>query len=306
MNSTRKEKSRHVKRHKTTSKNKTDINAKCSPAMIGNINSFSCYSNAALEQLKNIWNTKHSTDIITASDPRNIWDSLRKRFANVCETEKCWMRQKFIEEKLGSDIMNYTFAPDAPRSWSSNPTEWLSSNDITSVMNQFEKYFSQFAFIGPSPIDFDTVTYDGKCVWDELCNFNLSKMISKRKLKIGIIFNTDIHTGQGEHWVSMFIDLTAKPQPYIFYFDSAGDPIMNEVKVFSDKVIEQAKLLNISLKFYENDKEHQKGTTECGMYSLYMIIEILTGRKNYEFFLKNRVPDKTMKEFRNVCFNKES
>ena len=304
MQSTRREKSRNVKNHKSTSKSKPSITERCSPAMLGKTKSFTCYSNEVLEQMKHLWNTKHVDSLITASDPHKIWDNLRERFANVCDTEKCWMRQKFIQGKLGGDIMKYTFAPDAPNSWSSNPTEWLSSSEITSVMSHFEKYFSQFAFIGPSPIDFDKVTYRGECVWEELCNFKLSKMIAKRKLKIGIVFNTDIHTGEGEHWVSMFIDLAAKPYPYIFYFDSAGDPVMNEVNVFSDRIIDQAKALGIDLKFYENKKEHQKGASECGMYALYMIIELLTGRKNYEFFLKNRVPDNSMKDFRNICFNK--
>ena len=301
MPTSRKEKLRNVKTHKSTSK--IPITDKCSPAMLGQESSFSCYSSEVLEKMKNLWNTKHTDDIITASDPYKIWDNLRMRFANVCDTERCWMRQKFIDGKIGSDIMKYTFAPDAPKEWSKNPTEWLSSTEIISVMKHFENYFSQFAFIGPSPIDFDTITNDGECVWEELCRFKLSKMIAKRKNKIGIVFNTDIHTGNGEHWVSMFIDITAKPHPYIFYFDSAGDHIMDEVKVFSNRVIAQAKALGIDMKFYENKKEHQKGTSECGMYALYMIIEILTGRKDYEFFLKNRVPDNSMKEFRKVCFN---
>ena len=42
----------------------------------------------------------------------------------------------------------------------------------------------------------------GECVWDELCNFNLSDEINKKKnKKIGIIFNTDPHYKGGAHWV---------------------------------------------------------------------------------------------------------
>lgn len=304
MVATIKANSHKIKGHKTTVKKFRF--EQCSPAILGKKKAITCYSNEVLEQIKNLWNTKHVDDIITSSDPNNIWNCLRERFANVCDTEKCWLRQKFVQGRIGSDIMKYTFAPDAPDSWSINPTEWLSSNDIIAVMKHFEKYFSQFAFIGPSPIDFDTVTYDGKCVWGELCGFELSKMIAKRKNKIGIIFNTDPHTKGGEHWLSMFIDLAAKPTPYIFYFDSTGDSVINEIKVLADRIIKQAKVLGIDMKFYHNSKEHQKGTTECGMYSLYLIIEILTGRKDYDYFLKNRVPDKSMEEFRNIYFNKKS
>ena len=275
----------------------------CSPAVLGNPEQFSCYSVGVIKHMKNLWNIKHPDDVITAVDPYNIWDNLRKRFANVCDTERCWMRQKFVEGKIDSDIMKYTFAPDAPKSWSSSPNTWLSSTEITSVMKHFEKNFSQFVFIGPSPIDFDTLQFGGKCVWNELCNFNLSKMLAKRKKKIGIILNTDKHTNSGEHWISMFIDMAAQPHPYVFYFDSVGDPVIHEVQVLVDRIIEQAKVLGIDMKFYQNDKEHQKGTTECGMYSLFLIIEILTGRKDYKYFLQNSVPDKSMQDFRSIYFN---
>ena len=301
---------RKQKTHASTSRSMKKNNVKlttvqCSPAL-NKTNDFTCYSDNALETMKTLWNTKHAGDIITATDPLNIWESLREKFANVCDSEKCWMRQHFAKGELGRDVSQYTFAPDAPKSWSSNPRDWLSSIDISNVMKHFEKYYMQFSFIGPSPIDFDTLSVDGKCVWSELCNFNLTKMLAKRKTKIGIIFNTDIHTGSGEHWVSMFIDLTAKPHPYIFYFDSAGDTIIDEINVLVGRVIKQSNDIGLNIQFYENTMAHQKGTSECGMYSLYLIIELLTGKKDYSYFLKNRVPDKSMIEFRNIYFNKHA
>ena len=248
-----------VRNHKTyksssrSLKNKKFKPVQCSPALDNN-NDVTCYSNDTLETMKALWNTKHAHDIISATDPIKIWAILREKFVNVCDTEKCWMRQNFAKGKLGRDIEHYTFAPDAPKSWSANPTEWLSSIEISTVMNHFEKYYMQFSFIGPSPIDFDTSSVDDKCVWPELCNFNLTKMLAKRKTKIGIIFNTDVHTGEGEHWVSMFIDLTAKPQPYIFYFDSAGEKIPEKIEKFANTVIEQGKQLTkpIHFKFDQN------------------------------------------------------
>lgn len=286
-------------------KNKKFKTLQCSPA-IDNKNDITCYSNSTLETMKTMWNTKHSTDIINETDPIKIWKALREKFANVCDSEKCWMRQNFVKGKLGNDVSQYTFAPDAPKSWSVNPTEWLSSSDISNVMSHFEKYYLQFSFIGPSPIDFDTSTVGDKCVWPELCNFNLTNMLAKRKTKVGIIFNTDVHTGSGEHWVSMFIDLRAKPHPYIFYFDSTGEPAVVEINVFAERIIKQAADIGLTIRFYENTKEHQKSDSECGMYSLYLIIELLTGKKDYSYFLNNRVPDKSMMEFRNIYFNKHA
>lgn len=297
--------SKTYKSNKPVIRNHTYKKDMCSPA-IDKKNDITCYSDTTLETLKQLWNKKHTNDIINASDPLKIWENLREKFENVCDSERCWLRQNFANGKLGDDITQYTFAPVAPESWSAKPKDWLSSIDISSVMSHFEKYYSQFSFIGPSPIDFDADDVNGTCVWPELCNFELKKMIVKRKMKIGVIFNTDIHTGEGEHWVSMFIDLSAKPTPYIFYFDSAGDRIKDEVNMFVGKVIAQAETIGMDLKFYENTKVHQKGKSECGMYSLYLIIELLTGKKNYTYFLENRVPDKAMSDFRNIYFNKYS
>ena len=297
----------HKGKHNKTSKNKPKLKISCSPAKNKDDKNFTCYSTSSLEQFKLLWNTRHGDDIITTNEPHKIWNALRQRLSRVCDTEQCWMRQKFVLGKLDYDTVNYTFAPDAPKTWLNNPTEWLSNADIIDVMKHYEYYFSNFAFIGPTPIDFDKQVIGDKCVWDELCNFSLTKMIKKHKNKIGIIFNTDPHTKNGEHWVSMFIDMTAKPKPYIFYFDSAGDPIKKEIEIFSNRIVEQAKNQGISLSVIQNHpKIHQKGETECGIYSLYLIIELLTGRKDYKFFLNNSITDKTMEKFRHIYFNQQS
>lgn len=297
----------HKSKHNKTSKNNQKLKTICSPAKDHTASDITCYSKTSLDQFKLLWNTRHTDDIITTDEPNKIWDALRQRLSRVCDTEKCWMRQNFALGKLDYDITKYTFAPEAPKTWLNNPTEWLSNIDIIEVMNHFEHYFNNFAFIGPSPIDFDTKVIGDKCVWDELCNFNLTKMIKKQKKKIGIIFNTDPHTKDGEHWVSMFIDMSAQPEPFIFYFDSAGDPIKKEIKMFADRIVEQAKKLGIDVQLIQNHpKIHQKGETECGIYSLYLIIELLTGRKDYKFFLENSVSDKSMKKFRNIYFNQRS
>ena len=59
-------------------------------------------------------------------------------------------------------------------------------------MKQWEKKYDNFFFIGPSPIDYDTIT-GGSCVEDELCNFNLKETMKKGITKVGVIFNLDKH-----------------------------------------------------------------------------------------------------------------
>jgi hypothetical protein len=220
--------------------------------------------------------------------------------SDVCDIESCWLKQNFIANDVDKALASYTFTPKSPKSWTKNPTEWLSSIDIENVMKQYENTYKCFQFLGPSPIDFDTRAMYGKCVWDELCNFDLQKHIKKGKNKIGIIFNTDPHYLNGSHWISLFINIK---KGFIFFFDSNGDPAPKEIVVLYKRIIQQAKALSIDLKFNENAPfEHQFENTECGMYSLYLITSLLTDKHDYSYFIKHRVPDDDMKQLRLKLF----
>jgi len=293
----------HIKTSNHSMRN-THVNKPiCSPIAANN-NRDTCYSDEALVKLKDLWNHRHPDSLIETDNPIQIWNILRTQFDGVCSTEKCWLRQQFASNKVGGEILDFSFAPESPKSWSKNPNEWLNSTDIHSVMIQYETRYPQFLFIGPTPIDFDTLVSNNVCVWDDLCTFDLAKMISKRKRKIGIIFNTDPHTSPGEHWVSMFIDLTAKPNPYIFYFDSGGEKVEPEIKALVDRIILQGKKIGMTIDFYQNHpKVHQKGLTECGMYALYMIKELLSDNKNYKYFIDHSVADKDIEKLRIIYYN---
>lgn len=261
----------------------------------------SCYTDKDLQDMKILWNSRHPDSLITSNDASEIWNDLKKSMSSICNEESCWLRKEFIKyNKNFQKLLNYSFAPIAPNEWKKNKNEWLSSLDINKVMKQWEYNINTFAFLGPSPIDFDKVI-DNTCVWNDLCRFDLNKYITKNKSKIGIIFNLDPHYKSGSHWVSLFIDINNK---FIFFFDSAGPKCPSQIKKLVDKIIEQGKNLQIDFKFIQNHPfEHQKYNTECGMYSLYFIIELLTENKKPDYFLKNKIPDKMMEEFRNVYFN---
>ena len=275
----------------------------CNPSKTKSLN-FTCFSTSQIINLKNIWNLKHPTESIISNDPQEIWNFFRQKFSEICSTERCWLKQEFFKRNLGPEILSYSFAPKAPSSWNKNINEWLSSTDITKVMKLYEEKYPYFAFIGPSPIDFDKKLIGGDCVWEELCNFNLQNMLIKGKKKIGIVFNTDPHNKDGEHWVAAFIDTSSNPDPYFFYFDSNGDTIPKEIKNISNKGISQAKNIEIDMKCIENHPtEHQKGDTECGIYVIYFITELLSGNKIYNYFLNNKIPDNQMEQFREVFFD---
>lgn len=297
---------------KTKNKNKSSDNKKtrkhsngklmCSPNPYKN--NFSCFTNNTLFKMKNKWNMRHPDSKIRSMNPKKIWDELKNKMSGTCYQESCWLKESFSGGELKYEL-NKTFAPEAPRSWSLNPTEWLSSEDITNVMQQYEKSYKCFNFLGPSPIDYDSHKAYGECVWEELCNFNLQEQINNNINKIGIIFNLDPHYKGGSHWVSMFINIK---KGWIMYFDSGGDPIPNQLMKFVNKVISQGVQLknSIHFKFDQNyPKEHQKYDTECGMYSLYFIIYMLKDKHTKEYFKTHTIPDKKMEEFRKIFFNEK-
>ena len=261
---------------------------------------FTCYSNNSLEKIKKMWNKRHPDKEIHTNDTREIWEKLKNNLKEVCSTERCWVKQKFMENNLDSELLNNTHAPYAPKSWKENPNEWLTSNDIEKVMKQYEIYYPNFIFIGPSPIDFDKKLMFGECVWNELCNLNIIKLLKEGKNKIGIIFNTDPHNKSGAHWISLFIDIKRK---FIFYFDSNGDKVPREIMILIERIEKQGNEINIDFTTYFNRKEHQYSNTECGMYSLYFLNQMITTNKSPREFNSKRIPDKDVEELRKIYFN---
>lgn len=277
-----------------------NVNVKCSPEKT---NDYTCYSDSSLLKLRNLWNVRHPDRRINTEEPREIWNHLKTNMSNVCETESCWLRQKFIKEGLDKELLQFTFAPKSPDNWKKNPNEWLSSVDIENVMKQYEHKYPSFQFIGPSPIDFDTIKMYDQCVWEELCKFDLYSYLHSGKTKIGIVFNTDPHYKGGTHWVALFINV---PKKYIYYFDSNGNQPQNEVNKFIDRVKIQGQNLGIDFNLMSNYPfEHQREDSECGMYVLYFIIQLLTNKKDISFFGKTRISDEEMNKLRNEYFNQD-
>ena len=206
-----------------------------------------------------------------------------------------------MQGKLTNELKNYTFAPKAPPTWRKNPDEWLSSLDIEKVMKQYERKYSCFDFIGPSPIDYDHHKMFNECVWDELCKFNLKKMIQRGKNKIGIVFNTDPHYKDGSHWIALFINIK---KAEIYFFDSTGDPAPTEVTKLVKRLRAEGEAMGKSIHYYVNRYPHQRQNTECGVYGLYAVSKLLAGTTSPSRLVRGpRISDRTIWRFRKKFFN---
>ena len=325
------------KKDKTAkSRRKKFVKAQCSPLVKNSSEKrpFTCYTTEQLHKMRDLWNARHPDARIQHTESKKIWEKLRENMGDSCNRESCWLSQKFMQNSVGRKLLQYTFAPKSPKVWKKNPNEWLTSVDLSNVMKQYEMAYPNFDFIGPSPIDFDThimpdsynspddtpkrqrknrVSDGGgehnhkhkrdkpECVWEELCEFSLVDYLKKGKNKIGVIFNLDPHYMEGSHWVALFVDIK---RAEIFYFDSNGDPVPKQIKRLIKKITEQGKPHGIKFRYDSSEgMDHQLENTECGIYCLYFIIELLTGKKTGEYFKKHFIRDDSMEKLRKVYFN---
>lgn len=291
-------------KHKIHSKSQHHfINLPCSPFVkyskkITKPQGSTCYPIEVLNNLRNHWNHNNPNDIISSMVPSyKLYDILKHKMDNTCRNEKCWA--KVLDP---SNDYSLYFVPNRPAKWEQNINTWLSTIDIWKVLKQYEEAIDHFTCIYPSPIDFDVIIKDDykRCVSNKLCKFKLNEYYSKGYTKIGMVFNTDTHDNPGEHWISLFVNIPGK---LLYFFDSAGDTCPDQIMELVNRIILQGKELNISLRFDQNyPMVHQHTTTECGMYSLYFIINMALDQLNPADLKKFRIPDEKITKLRNSYF----
>jgi len=259
-----------------------------------------CYSKESLIKIANIWN-KHNSKDKKKIDTNNktvktLWNQIHNKFKATCnKNEVCWRRQPIIKKEKDPEISMYTFKPDFPKVWRKNINTWLNTYDIYYIMKQYEQIYDDFVFLGPVPSDCPVGIH---C---ELSKLNLQKMKEKNIHKIGIVYNLDISTRDGSHWVAMYID---NKNNEINYYDSYGSLPTPLIHKFIQKLVEQYKEINIIPIVIFNDKRHQYKTSECGMFSINFILERINGKTMYDFHTK-KITDDDMLYLRNILYNKK-
>jgi hypothetical protein len=244
-----------------------------------------------IKHLRTVYNSEHSKEApIPDGTPEQIWKSLLQRFHSKCLTGRT--------ECIVAHMLNRPKAPDA---WTINPTDWLSSVDIENAEKQYERLFKSYIFLGCIPIDFDLKSPTGKCLVDALCSISIKDLYDKGETQIGIVFNTDVHTGPGQHWIALFCDLRPElEQPRVTYFDSYAQKPEKEIVRLMKRWKAQWETTGIHSKpmlTTYNKTRHQFQDSECGVYALYYHYCCLT-----EIPMAHKIPDKVVNVFRKLIF----
>lgn len=281
----------------------------------------SCFRKDDIYLLRNEFNKTFPNYAIDTqlTDVNEIMEELRLRMEQhtKCRREDCWL-QVITNPTVRNRLTKELYRPTQPSSWNKNPNKWLTNHDMEKVLHQYEEKYSNFRLIGPTTIDFDKEhSYSGGCVEEVLCTFNYHSYVAENPGidKLGIIINYDVHTGNGTHWVALFMDLKEK---VLVFFDSQagyGKSVKPEIQKFINKVKQQEPSFNVVI----NKKTHQSTTTECGMYVLHFLITMLIPTERcrrklkdnetpydnrIKYFTENRIPDKDVIYLRNKYFNK--
>ena len=239
-----------------------------------------------IENLRNVYNKEHPNEtLIPAGDMNSVWKSLKDRFKKQCGNG-------------GAEciITSMISKPKAPNTWKNNPEEWLSSDDIEHIEKQYEKLFKKYDYIGTFPIDFDKKSETGKCLVSALCSMNLKDLYKKGYTQFGIVFNTDVSTGPGIHWVALFCDVGPEfEKPRITYFDSYAQKPEKEIEILMKRWKEQ---WNDNMEITYNKTRHQYEDSECGMYCLYFHFCCLLGIP-----MEERIPDPVVRGLRGMLFH---
>lgn len=271
---------------------------KCAPSKKYENNS--CISTATLINMAYAFNRKYGNNMINIPEENiteshirmSILDQFKDKFKNKCNNELCWKKDNFVsfmDEKFRDDLLNNTHKPFGP----SAKYEWLNTLHINNVMSQYEDVYDNFLFLGAVPIDFDDIPVG-------IRDLDIDDVYKNGKTKIGVIFNLDEHYKSGSHWVGSFFDLD---KGNLIYYDSTGvypkDEVVNLFKRMRDFCIDKLNIKDV--KSLYNKRQHQHGTSECGVYSIAFIMNMLK-HGNYINYFKNTCPDEIINKCRNKYF----
>jgi len=302
------------------------MDTKCAPGV--KYDKGSCISKEILQDIARNFNKSSSNvNINIDNDKKEIVNDLTNEFENKfkCKDQLCWLNQHFVKRLNNTNLEKFTFTPIGPQ----QKLDWLSTTHINDVIEQYEKKYKNFLFLGAIPYDFQELRQleMGKELnFDDVINGKINEEYNKdEKINhLGMVINLDPHDKPGSHWVALYSNFDKNQ---IYFFDSFGNKPRRKIKKFINKiakymykkkynsslpvntVIEELKNNNINPEIKNlskfdiryNQIQHQFKNTECGVYSINFIIR-LVGGETFDDITNNILKDDFMNNCRKQYF----
>lgn len=263
----------------------------------------SCINIDVLIEMAKAHNTENPAKLIKLYDnfetlnpskyKKYLLHCFKKLYNNVCNTQQCWTEQAFIKKMdkfKKAELLDGTFRPDGPE----GRFEWLNTYNINDVMEQYEKIYPDFKFLGAVPIDFDDLEYL------KIKDLDYKGFFNKGIKKIGVIFNLDESYKSGSHWVACYTNLQ---DGQVYYFDSYGMAPEPRIRKYMRRCAKAcSEICGRNIDASHNKIRHQYEGSECGVYSINFILRLLKGEK-FDEICQNKIPDKHINKCRKVYFN---
>jgi len=246
------------------------------------------------------------------NDPKEVVKLVKEKLN--CPSESCILTNPQFKKIVGNvqvirDELEMNFKPPGP---ANNIKELFNNFNIDDVLDQLEKANPGFLHIPFQMRDFAKVSIENRNLLagirndsddTNLATIDLAKKYLHDKMThFGVVINTDISSGPGVHWFSIFGDFRQEPFT-IEYFNSSGNLPLIEISEWmkSARIKLEQQLSKKIKEVIVSRIEMQHDDYSCGPYSVYYIYSRIKGIP-YEYFSKNRVGDEEMYKFRKHIF----
>ena len=225
-----------------------------------------------------------------------------------CRTEACVLSQLEKARQIPYSIEHVVkteratrMLPPPPASESALLSNINIDDRLTLAMNHDANLFVNLGF---SMVDFN----DNRNYRTNLTIPTIFDIINKNPAKkyFASVLNHDVSTGNGTHWVVVFIAAGPK-EVVIEYFNSSGIPapsrVMRWVANFIDRAPSMLKIVRPVryVQVLDRAMQQMNDITECGVYSLYYVLSRLSGTPCEDFRNAKRTKS-DMRKYRSFLF----
>lgn len=287
--------------------------SECAPTIAGDV----CSSDSILEHMKRF--IEHQTGKPFVGNKTDVINMMT-RLLNCDGTESCVLSHPKFESVAGYEKLKKEketrMMPYGPR----DNTALLDNNNIDNVLDAYTKKIPDFHHINFRMIDFALTEphefkekYNSQPLEDvksSLLTFLSPEFFNGSKKCMGVVLNTDVHTGGGIHWFALFFDFRNRNSITLEYFNSSGNIPTEEVHsyliTFQRKVCKAFPTSKCTIERVSS-VQLQNSQTECGVYSCYFVISRAEGVSLNDFRNLSHttgIPDSKMMEYRKQLFRK--